>query len=42
MTMFSFGSIKYNTAFYGAVTIVRESEPYSGKEQMLATKMKEI
>jgi hypothetical protein len=27
MTMFSFGSIKYNTAFYGAVTIVREKTP---------------
>ena len=27
MTMFSFGSIKYNTAFYGAVTIVREKAP---------------
>ena len=24
MTMFSFGMIKHNTAFYGAVTIVRE------------------
>ena len=24
MTMFSFGMIKHNTAFYGAVTIIRE------------------
>ena len=28
MTMFSFGTIKHNTCFYGAVTIVRENAQY--------------
>lgn len=28
MTMFSFGSIKFNTAFFGAVAIVKESVLY--------------
>lgn len=42
MTMFSFGSIKYNTAFYGAVTIVREKAPQNGKDQLLVDNMKDI
>jgi len=42
MTMFSFGSINYNTAFYGAVTIVREKMPYPGKKQLLGDHMKQI
>lgn len=42
MTLFSFGSIKYNTAFYGAVTIVREKVPYDGKSQLLVDNMKQI
>jgi len=29
MTMFSFGTIKCNTAFYGAVTIIREGNNYA-------------
>jgi len=29
MTMFSFGTIKYNTAFFGAVNIIRESATLS-------------
>lgn len=42
MTLFSFGSIKYNTAFYGAVTIVREKVPYDGKSLLLVDNMKQI
>lgn len=42
MTMFSFGSIKYNTAFYGAVTIIREKAPYNSKDFLLVNQMKEI
>ena len=40
--MFSFGSIKYNTAFYGAVTIIREKAPYNNKDELLVDQMKEI
>ena len=29
MTMFSFGTIKCNTAFYGAVSIIREGNNFS-------------
>ena len=41
MTMFSFGSIKYNTAFYGSVSIIREKAPYQGKEHFLVDTMRE-
>jgi hypothetical protein len=40
--MFSFGSIKYNTAFYGAVTIVREKAQTYNKDQSLVDQMREI
>ena len=33
MTMFSFGTIKCNTAFYGAVTVIRESANLSSMPQ---------
>ena len=32
MTMFSFGTIKHNTAFYGAVSVVRESANLANRE----------
>ena len=32
MTMFSFGTIKHNTAFYGAVTIIREPPNLAKRE----------
>lgn len=32
MTMFSFGLIKYNTAFYGAITIVRQNNETHRKQ----------
>jgi hypothetical protein len=34
--MFSFGTIKYNTAFFGSVSIVREESPYPGASKLLA------
>ena len=33
MTMFSFGMIKQNTAFYGAVTIIREENSLANQPQ---------
>jgi len=30
LTMFSFGTIKHNTAFYGAVSIIREGNNRAG------------
>jgi len=39
MTMFSFGSIKFNTAFFGAVAIVKESTPYPGYQTLLFDEM---
>ena len=33
MTMFSFGMIKQNTAFYGAVTIIREDNSLASMPQ---------
>lgn len=42
MTMFSFGTIKYNTAFFGSVSIVREKNIYPGASKLLADQMKEI
>lgn len=33
MTMFSFGAIKYNTAFYGSVSIIREGNNRAGLPQ---------
>ena len=38
--MFSFGTIKYNTAFFGAVSIIRESASI-GQTQLLSTKMEQ-
>ena len=32
MTMFSFGTVKHNTAFYGAVTIIREGLNLANQE----------
>jgi hypothetical protein len=42
MTMFSFGSIKFNTAFFGAITIVKERQPYSENHNFIADDAKEI
>jgi len=42
MTMFSFGSIKFNAAFFGAITIVRESTPYPGSDALLADEIKAL
>jgi hypothetical protein len=42
MTMFSFGSIKFNAAFFGAITIVRESAPYPGSDALLADEIKAL
>ena len=44
MTLFSFGTIKHNTAFYGAVTIIREPANLSNKEECidLHSKMSKI
>ena len=44
MTMFSFGMIKHNTAFYGAVTIVREDANVANvpEAQHLYERMAEI
>ena len=33
MTMFSFGTVKHNTAFYGAVTIIREGPNLAKREK---------
>ena len=38
--MFSFGTIKYNTAFFGAVSIIRESASI-GQTQLLSTKIEQ-
>jgi hypothetical protein len=44
MTMFSFGLIKYNTAFYGAVTIFRNLNEthHQPNEKLLCQKVEEI
>lgn len=42
LTMFSFGTIKYNSALFGSVSIVREKEPLPGQTEILVDKMKQI
>lgn len=44
MTMFSFGLIKFNTAFYGAVTIFRNNNEHhrSPDDKLLCQKIEEL
>ena len=39
--MFSFGTIKYNTAFFGSVNVIRESAS-TGQNHLLSAKMEAI